>query len=51
VTVDAIGLMQRSTEPGAALDEAVEWAREIANVAGAIDMKQTFVSAQPELFT
>ncbi len=46
----AIGLIHRSTEPGAALDEAVAWAREIADVAGAIGMKQTFISAQPELF-
>ena len=47
----AIGLVHRSTEPGAALDEAVTWAHEIADVAGAIGMKQTFVSTQPELFT
>lgn len=46
-----IGLIHRSTEPGAALDEAVAWASEIADVAGAIGMKQTFISAQPALFT
>jgi enoyl-CoA hydratase len=47
----SLGLIHRSTEPGAALDEAVAWAHEIADVAGAIGMKQTFVSAQPTLFT
>jgi enoyl-CoA hydratase/carnithine racemase len=30
----AVGLVQRSTEPGAALDEAVAWAREIAELPG-----------------
>jgi enoyl-CoA hydratase len=45
-----MGLIQRSVEPGNALDVAVALAGEIAGVAGAIAMKRAFVSAQPELF-
>lgn len=45
-----IGLIHRSTESGAALDEALILAHDIADVSGAIAMKKMFVSAQPDLF-
>jgi enoyl-CoA hydratase len=46
-----IGLIHRFVEAGGALDAAVALAGEIAGVAGAIEMKRAFVSAQPVLFT
>ena len=46
-----IGLINRTVDPGGALAAARVMATEIASVTGAIGMKQSFVAAQPQLFT
>ncbi|MCP4084875.1 MAG: enoyl-CoA hydratase/isomerase family protein [Actinomycetia bacterium] len=45
------GLVNRSVEPGGALEAALALAGEIAAAAGSVTMKQVFVKAQPALFT
>ena len=45
------GLVHHVVEPGAAIESALALAGEIAGVAGAVAMKEAFVTAQPALFT